>query len=195
MAAIVSFHLQRFYIWILIFHHQPIRPPSHQQRGRDPPVMTGADSRFYCDATATAATTGNKIGIWAQFFLVVCKTTDSIAGLRGLQPAPGASRSRSSTDKSQYPWEGCWWSAANRRPETTFSQHKVREVSNQRWCHRHSSMGIVGGLGPTTGTVDPLPDRAARGQNMSDIHTTVTLHGNYSPQIPSSQGRLKTWMP
>ena len=47
------------------------------------------------------------------------------------------------------------------------------------------SMGIVGRLGQTTGTVDPLPDRRARGQNMSDIHTTVTLHGNYSPQIPS----------
>ena len=47
------------------------------------------------------------------------------------------------------------------------------------------SMGIVGRLGQTTGTVDPLPDRRAPGQNMSDIHTTVTLHGNYSPQIPS----------
>ena len=68
---IVSFHLQRFYIWILIFHHQPIRPPSHQQGGRDPPVMAGADSQFYSTATATitAAATGNKIRNWAQLSL------------------------------------------------------------------------------------------------------------------------------
>ena len=65
---IVSFHLQRFYIWILIFHHQPIRPPSHQQGGRDPPVMAGADSQFY-STTITAAATGNKIRNWAQLSL------------------------------------------------------------------------------------------------------------------------------
>ena len=43
---------------------------------------------------------------------------------------------------------------------------------------------LWGGLGWTTGRLDPLPDSVARGQNMSDIHTRVTLHGNYSPQIP-----------
>ena len=102
---IVSFHLQRFYIWILIFHHQPIRPPSHQQRGRDPPVMTGADSRFYCDATtATAAITGNKIGIWAQLSLfwwfakqriplLVCGVSSLLRGLHGA----GAAQTRANT--------------------------------------------------------------------------------------------------
>ena len=97
-------------------------------------------------------------------------------------------------DNSQYPWEGCWWSGANRRPETTFS-HKVREVSNQRWCHRRSSMGIVGGIGPdhrNTGS-------AARQRSPGPKHVWYSHNSDLTRQLQSSnlelQGRLKTWMP
>ena len=141
---IVSFHLQRFYIWILIFHHQPIRPPSHQ-RGRDPPVMaSGADS---LPQLGTRSETG---GLWFRssghkgFHILAAGAIPQwwhAGGRRGVQAARGPHGA------PRYPWEGFWWSAANRQPETTFS-HKVREVSNQEWCHRRSSMGIVGGIGP-----------------------------------------------
>ena len=97
---IVSFHLQRFYIWILIFHHQPIRPPSHQ-RGRDPPVMAGADSRFYCHCATAATTQGTRSE--TESFLAVLQNSGnngfrrcllaSQVVLRGLLAAPGASRS------------------------------------------------------------------------------------------------------
>ena len=144
---IVSFHLQRFYIWILIFHHQPIRPPSHQ-RGRDPPVMAGADSRFHrCyQHAATAATTQGtrwKLSLFWWFL----QNSGNKGLLAGFSKWCWLLRGFTELDNSQYPWEGCWWSGANRQPETTFS-HKVREVSNQQRCHRRSSMGIVGGIGP-----------------------------------------------
>ena len=146
---IVSFHLQRFYIWILIFHHQPIRPPSHQQGGRDPPVMAGVDSRFHCRChhrlpQPKHREQDQKLGLF-WWFCKTGQTTDSSKWCCGC--ARGSSGGFTGLDNSQYPWEGSWWSAANRQPETTFS-HKVREVSNQEWCHRRSSMGIVGGIGP-----------------------------------------------
>ena len=67
------------------------------------------------------------------------------------------------------------------------SHTKYEKLATNSGAIGAPAWALWGGLGPTTGTVDPLPDSPARGQNMSDIHTTVTLHGNYSPQIPSSR--------
>ena len=133
---IVSFLLQRFYIWI--FHHQPIRSPSHH-RGRDPPVMaSGADS---LPQLGTRSETG---GLWLRssgdkgFHILAAGAIPQWWHAGGVQAARGPHGA------PRYPWEGFWWSAANRQPETTFS-HKVREVSNQRGSHRqHGHCGEIG---------------------------------------------------
>ena len=104
--------------------------------------------------------------------------------LRGLHGgAPGASRSLTTANTP---------GKAARGQQLTVSLKQHSHTKYEKLATKSGAIGapawaLWGGLGPTTGTVDPLPDSVARGQNMSDIHTTVTLHGNYSPQIPSSR--------
>ena len=151
MATIVSFHLQRFYIWILIFHHQPIRPPSHQQGGRDPPVMAGADSRFhhrchYATAVITQRERDQKLSLFWWFVRHWKQGIPSM--LAGFSKwccggAPGASRSLTTANTPGKAARGQELTVSLKQHSLT---HKVREVSNQRWCHRRS-MGIVGGIG------------------------------------------------
>ena len=103
--------------------------------------------------------------------------------LKVVLAAPGASRSLTTANTPGK-------AAGGQELTVSLKQHshtKYEKLATNSGAIGAPAWALWGGLGPTTGTVDPLPDSPARGQNMSDIHTTVTLHGNYSPQIPSSR--------
>ena len=106
--------------------------------------------------------------------LLVCGVSSLLRGLHGAR----AAQTRANTPGK---------AARGQQLTVSLKQHS-HSTKYEKLATNGGAIGapwaLWGGLGWTTGRLDPLPDSVARGQNMSDIHTRVTLHGNYSPQIP-----------